>query len=65
MPQQVASGLFRGINMYQSAITKAYIAAIRAADRALRAYRRNPTEATYAAYWAASAVAIEARAAYR
>lgn len=44
---------------------KAYITAIRAADRALRAYRRNPTDATHAAYWAASTAAIQARAAYR
>ncbi len=44
---------------------KAYIAAIRAADRALRAYKRNPTDATHAAYWAASTAAIEARAACR
>jgi hypothetical protein len=44
---------------------QAYIAAIRAADRALRAYKRNPTDATYAAYWAASTAAIQARAAHR
>jgi hypothetical protein len=44
---------------------KAYIAAIRTADRALRAYKRNPTDATYAAYWAASTAAIQARAAHR
>jgi hypothetical protein len=42
-----------------------YIAATRAADRALRAYKRNPTDATHAAYWAASTAAIQARAAYR
>jgi hypothetical protein len=42
-----------------------YAAAIRAADRALRAYKRNPTDATYAAYWAASTAAIQARAAHR
>jgi len=44
---------------------KAYIAAIRAADRALRAYKRNPTDATHATYWAASTAAIEVRAACR
>jgi hypothetical protein len=42
-----------------------YISAIRTADRALRAYKRNPTDASYAAYWAASTAAIQARAAYR
>jgi hypothetical protein len=44
---------------------KAYITAIRAANRALRAYKRNPSDAAYAAYWAASTAAIQARAAYR
>jgi hypothetical protein len=44
---------------------KAYTAAIRAADRALRAYKRNPTDASYAVYWAASTAAIQARAAHR
>ncbi len=52
-------------NPERTATMKAYTAAIRAADRALRAYKRNPTDATYAAYWAASTTAIQARAAYR
>jgi hypothetical protein len=44
---------------------KTYTAAIHAADHALRVYKNNPTDATYAAYWAASTTAIQALAAYR
>ena len=43
----------------------AYDKAVRAANRALRAYRRNPTDANHARYWAASTAVIEARAALR